>query len=290
MTSGTWNSCITTLKNAEWSVSVMNIASEPSAISSIYSLHADRALKSAGLAKMVMLLEIARRIETGTISSGETRSRASIPKLGTLGLWQHFNADRLPINDIALLVAATGDNLATNVLLKETGVESIVRLARDLGLDSIDLTDHERNVRDAGDVLSLFHGSAEDWVLLLNALYHGRLMSAGCAMSLNWMSHGLDSSMVSGGFDLAYLDDDAPLSAGKSIHISGSLRGACAEAGILLTDRRTIAYSAVANWKRSNDGSELRTRAEVMEDMRRIGRKIFSSASIAQRSREPIPA
>jgi beta-lactamase class A len=247
-------------------------------------------MRSAGIAKMVLLLEVARRIESGDLTAAETRSRTSIPKMGTLGLWQHFESSRLPINDIALLVASTGDNLATNVLMREIGVDPLTKLIKELGLDSITLTDHDRNVKDAGDVIALFDGSAQDWVLLLNALYHGRLLSAGCAMTLNWMSHCLDTSMVSDGFTTAALNGgkDAP-AVSQSVRMTGSLRGACAEAGIITTSHRDIAYCVMANWEPSDEKQEPQVKAEVLEDMRRFGHKIHSVASVAPRVRETIP-
>lgn len=289
MTNGSWSDCITTSRSVKWSVSVMGVSHTPDTLSNIYSHRPEHPMRSAGIAKMVLLLEVARRIESGDLTATETRTRASIPKMGDLGLWQHFETSRLSVNDIALLVASTGDNLATNVLMREIGIDPLNKLVKELGLDSITLTDADRNVKDAGDVIALFDGAAEDWVLLLNALYHGRLLSAGCAMTLNWMSHNLDTSMVTDGLMMASLDSAGDTPA-VQVRMTGSLHGACAEAGIATVGQRTVAYCAIANWNESDDRTEMHTKAEVLDTMRRIGRKIYSSASVAPRVRENIPA
>ena len=52
-------------------------------------------------------------------------NRTASDRVGGSGLWQHLQVPALPIADLAALVGATNDNLATNVLLRRVGLDGV---------------------------------------------------------------------------------------------------------------------------------------------------------------------
>lgn len=71
--------------------------------------------------------------------------------MGDSGLWRHLHAGSLPLADVATLVGATSDNLATNVLLREVGLESVRARTEQLSLLRTALLDLVRDSRGPDD-------------------------------------------------------------------------------------------------------------------------------------------
>ena len=70
----------------------------------------------------------ADRSATSRATASSTRRRG-MPS-GDSGIWQHLQAPSLPVADLATLVGATSDNLATNVLLRQVGLRLGARAHR----------------------------------------------------------------------------------------------------------------------------------------------------------------
>jgi beta-lactamase class A len=74
-------------------------------------------LPIAGLGIVPLLIEIAAGFESGRLDPLEIIERSSVDPVGVAGVWQHLKAPALPLADLAVLTASTGDALAANALL-----------------------------------------------------------------------------------------------------------------------------------------------------------------------------
>ena len=93
------------------------------------------ALSTASVGKVLLLAEVARRLEDGSLSPDECLTRTPAESVADSGLWQHLSTDSLTVCDAAVLVAAVSDNLATNVLLRHVGLAAMDEVAQALGLN-----------------------------------------------------------------------------------------------------------------------------------------------------------
>ena len=62
----------------------------------------------------------------------------------TRELWQHLQIDELSVSDCISLIAASSDNLATNILLTRVGLDAVSGCGRALGLTATSLNDYVR--------------------------------------------------------------------------------------------------------------------------------------------------
>ena len=114
----------------------------------------------------------------GGFPGSEVLPRTSDLAVHDSGLWQHLQTDELPVADCVSLIAATSDNLATNVLLARIGLESVTARAQGLGLTSTSLNDFVRDVRGAQHPEALSHGSAAELAGLMRQAQAARSSAA----------------------------------------------------------------------------------------------------------------
>jgi beta-lactamase class A len=222
-------------------------------------------LRTASVGKLLLLIETARRIGDGRLDPAEPLAKDPALAVADSGLWQHLSVPALPVADLAVLVAAVSDNLATNVLLARIGLGPMTDLAAELGLRETALLDRVRGERAPGDPPTLSRGTAEELAGLMSGLARGTIVSPSVSARVDsWLATGVDLSMVASGFDLdplAHGDGDrGPALRNKT----GTDDGVRADVGHLGPE----AYAVLANWEpRSGDRT-----AEVMGGMRAIGR------------------
>src|SRR5690606_13442739 len=121
----------------------------------------------------------------------------------------------LPVADLAVLVAAVSDNLATNVLLRRVGLDAVAATARSVGLRATALHDVVRDVRTPADPPALSSGSAAELAGLFARLAAGAAISAEVSATVNgWLATGTDLSMVAGALGL---DPLAHVAADRSV-------------------------------------------------------------------------
>jgi beta-lactamase class A len=215
-------------------------------------------LPIASVGKLLLLAEVARAIEAGELDPGAPLARTAEDAVADSGLWQHLRADALPAEDVAVLVGAVSDNLATNVLLRAVGLGAVSVTATRLGLHATALHDRVRDARGPGDPATLACGSAAE----LSALM-GRLDER----VLRWLAAGADLSMVAGGLGL---DPLAHAEADRGIvlrHKTGTDEGVRADAGLVRGSRRSLAYAVIAAW----DAAAGDQRDAVLAAMREVG-------------------
>ena len=129
------------------------------------------------------------------------RDRATA--VGDSGIWQHLQAPSLPVADLAALVGATSDNLATNVLLRRVGLDAVRARTESLGLTRTALLDLVRDHRGPDDAPQLSVGSARELTWLFATLARGEIVSTRSSQRvIGWLSLNTDLSMVASAFGL----------------------------------------------------------------------------------------
>ena len=109
--------------------------------------------------------------------------------MGDSGVWQHLQAPSLPIADLASLVGATSDNLATNVLLRQVGLPAVRSRTEELGLLRTALLDLVRDSRGPDDAPQLSVGSTAELMWLFSSLARGEVVdNLTSSRVLGWLS------------------------------------------------------------------------------------------------------
>lgn len=225
-------------------------------------------MSTASVAKLLLLAEVARRLENGELGDHVMLSRTAALSVGDSGLWQHLRADALSVADLAVLVAAVSDNLATNVLLDHVGLEPVRQLATALGLRDTALLDRVRDHRTDGDPPMLSVGTAAELSRLMVLIAGGDMVSRDVSARVaRWMLLDTDLSMVASAFGLDPLSHTVPDRRFLVHNKTGTDAGVRADVGFVVNGPTTIAYAVIANWAETQDVS----RDEVLGSMRRIG-------------------
>lgn len=136
-------------------VSVVELGSESGGLKA--EVNENMVFESASLIKVLILAELLRRVDEGSISLEESLGGSTVGSL-------------------AEAMISTSDNAAANLLIDRLGFESINALARDLGLEATSLgrkmLDFEARARGEEN-----YTSASDMTALLAAIWEGDLLS-----------------------------------------------------------------------------------------------------------------
>ena len=116
----------------------------------------DRVLSIASVGKLLLLLAAARAIDEGDLDPAEPLRRTPADEVADSGLWQDLGVDVLPAADVAALIGAHSDNLATNVLLRRLGLDTVPRL------EHTALHDYVRDARGPDHPPRLASGTARE--------------------------------------------------------------------------------------------------------------------------------
>lgn len=261
-----------------WSVCVRDGEGMPLGV-----LGADVPLRAASVGKLLLLLEVARAMSVGELGAREPLTRDDADRVGDSGLWHTLAVDTLPATDVAALVGAVSDNLATNVLLRRVGLEAVAGTAAYLGLSHTALHDRVRDARGPEHAPSLSSGTASELSDLAHRVMHERALGpAADALVREWLSGNTDQSMVGSPFvEQAGLD---PLAHHVSLspdllywNKTGTDLGVRADVGSVSRDGRTVSWAAIANWD-PTPGQAATERARlwtVLRGMRHIGEEIL---------------
>ncbi len=211
---------------------------------------ATRVQPTASVGKLLLLLETARRIEAGTSDPDLLLDRGDDP-VADSGLWQRLRTRELPVADLAVLVGAVSDNLATNVLLRHVGLDAVDALRGGLGLVDTRLLDQVRPERGPRHAAALSTGRADE----LSALVHrmatpGAARPAGAERVTEWLSGNTDLSMVAGAFGLdpiAHRAADRPRV--QLWNKTGTDTGIRADVGYVSRGSTAYAYAVLAAWE-----------------------------------------
>jgi beta-lactamase class A len=252
-----------TRADVEWAISIRDAAGHELA-----RCNADRAIKTASIGKLLLLIEVARQRDAGELSGAALLNRDPELLVADSGLWQHLQVDKLSVDDLCVLIASVSDNVATNVVLKQVGLQSLRALAESLGLVHTALFDYVRDRRGPDNPPTLSTGSASELSRLMSQLSRNELVSPVVSEQVNtWLATGVDLSMVASafGFDpLAHVLIDRNLLIRNK---TGSDPGVRADVGTIGRDTGRYSYAVIANWDAPN--AELRD--VVLSGMNGIG-------------------
>jgi beta-lactamase class A len=225
-------------------------------------------LPTASIGKILLLIEVSARLSSRDEAGYGILDKTPRDLVGDSGVWQHLQAPSLPVADIATLIGATSDNLATNVLLRQVGLSAVRARAESLGLMSTALLDHVRDTRGPDDAPQLSVGSAAELSWLFAALGRGEIVDPlTSGRVLGWLSLNTDLSMVASAFGLDPLSHRGPDHHTQVINKTGTDDGVRAEAGILRGARASVAYAVSIQFSDDN----LVARLRVLDAMRVIG-------------------
>ena len=233
----------------DWSIELHDVSTGTTA----FSLDATRALKTASLAKVLLLVEVAARLSEGTLAADEPIDRRDIPRVQDSGLWRYLKTDILPLADAATLVAAVSDNWATNALLHHVGLGAVQARSNALGYPETLLADHIRDNRGPAHPPTVSKGRASDWADLFGRMHRRTLVSKEVDAQVEyWLGTGTDHSMVASALNLDPLIHGFADGALGICHKTGSDSGVRADAGLIL-GRNACSYCIVANWNPDDD-------------------------------------
>ena len=257
----------------QWSLCVRDGSGMPLA-----EVSPSSSLRTASVGKILLLVETARALTAGELSADEPLTRSLDQWVGDSGLWHTLSVETLPLVDVAALVGAVSDNLATNVLLDRVGLAEVAARATALGLRATALHDRVRDHRSADHAATLSTGTAAE----LSALAHR--ITAGTAtgplsdrLVRQWLSANVDQSMVG----LALVDQAGvdPIAHHESLggepalwNKTGTDAGVRADVGSVTVGDKTVSWAAVANWEPAVGTSlEHLTVWAVLRGMRQVG-------------------
>lgn len=216
-------------------------------------------LPVGGIGVVPLLIEVAAGFEAGTLDPLEIVDRAGAEPVGVAGVWQHLKAPALPLCDLAVLVAATGDAAAANLLIYRVGLVAVRRRIEALGYVQTALLDRFRDRRGPDDAPQVALASAGELTALFAALVNSQLVSpAVSAQVAEWLSLNHDLSLVASATGLdpfAHDDDRHDL---LFINKTGRADGVRAEAGVLAGPRAGIAYALTICFDDLSIGHRLR--------------------------------
>lgn len=198
-----------------------------------------------GLGILPLLIEVAARFDDGSLDPLEIVERARIEQVEGAGIWRHLRAPALPLCDLAVLAAATGDSLAVNLLLDRVGLETVHARINALGLERIALLDRLRDHRGPDHAPHFALGSARELAEVFSAMVNTSLVNAAVSAQVSeWLSLNEDLSLVASATGLdpfAHEDDHGLLFVNKT----GRDAGVRAEAGVLAGPRAGVAYALI---------------------------------------------
>ncbi len=224
-------------------------------------------LPMAGVGRVLLLLEVAARIGAEH-SRYELVDRTPEDLVGGSGVWQNLNAPSLPLADLATLAASSGDNLATNVLLRIVGLDAVRDRAEALGLRRSALIDRVRDRRGPDDAPQFSVGAAAEMATLFAKIARGEAVNAVVSSRVSdWLGLASDTSMVASAFALdpfAHTRSDHGL---RLTNLTGSADGVRSEAGVLRGPRAAVAYAVTVQFEDDTHAKRL----SVLNTMRTIG-------------------
>jgi len=229
-------------------------------------------LPTAGVGTVLLLIEVSARLSARHDSGFGIVEKPPVDLVAGAGLWQHMQAPALPVVDLAMLVGATGDNMATNQLLSRVGLDAVRARGDSLGLGRTALLDLARHERGPDDAPQLSVGSTAELSRLFGMIAREEAVDAATSQRvLGWLSLGGDLSMVASAFGLDPLSHRAPDHGTLLVNKTGADAGVRADAGVVRGRRSAVSYAVSIRF----DDDTLARRLAVLDAMRSVGRELL---------------
>lgn len=229
-------------------------------------------LPVAGLGVVPLLIEVAAGFESGTLDPLEIIDRSQVEPVAVGGVWQHLKAPALPLSDLAVLAASTGDALAANALLSRVGLPAVRGRIEQLGLARSAMLDRFRDERGPDDAPHFALGSARELAEVFAALVNSQVVSAGVSAQVaEWLSLNHDLSLVASATGLdpfAHENDEHGL---LFINKTGRDAGIRVEAGVLAGPRAGVSYALIVCF----DDLSIMHRMRAHEAFRTLGMELM---------------
>lgn len=237
----------------------------------------ERVHRTASVGKVLLLVEVAIRMADGRLPAQQLLERTQADEIGDSGLLQHLASTALPAADLAVLIGAVSDNLATNLLLRHIGIPAVMERARTLGLQHTALHDRVRAIRRPSDPPTLSTGTAAELADLFARLHRGEVRSRVVSRQvLQWLATDTDTSMTAGAFGLDPLAHTEPDRGMTLAHKTGTDTGIRCDVGLVTGPKRAVAYGVLAEFTQSRGEDE---RDAVLGEMFAVGERIRSLIS-----------
>lgn len=238
----------------------------------LFSVDDHVVMPTASIGKVLLLIEVAAQLERREVSGLTLLDREPRDAVGDSGVWQHLAVPSLPLADLAALVGAANDNLATNVLLRRIGLDAVRTRTEQLGLTRTALLDLVRDHRGPDDAPQLSIGSASELTWLFSALARGEVVDRATSQRVvQWLSLNADLTMVASSFGLDPLAHRGADHGILLMNKTGTDAGVRSEVGVLRGPRAGVAYALSTYF----DDSGLPVRLRVLETMRTFGRDLL---------------
>lgn len=206
----------------------------------------------------LLLIEVAVRLADGRLAPTNPLTRGHLDAVSGAGLTQYLNAQALLPADLATLVGALGDKLATNILLRTVGLPSVAQRAHTLDLKHLRLHDRVRDIRRPSDPPTLASGTAAELADLMARLHRGEVRSKAVSRQvINWLSRNVDTSLAAGAFGLdplAHAEADRGMTLA---HLTAAADGLRVDTGVLTGTKRAVAYAVIAEFRDSDRDTAL---------------------------------
>ena len=248
---------------------------------SILDLHSGKALVSiddrivlptASIGKVLLLIEVSALLTARDFSGYGILDKTPRDLVGDSGVWQHMQAPALPVADLATLVGATSDNMATNLLLSRVGLDAVRKRTESLGLSRTALLDLVRDKRGPDDAPQLSVGSTAELSWLFGALARGEIVDPLTSQRvMGWLSLNCDLSMVASAFGLDPLAHRMPDHNTLLVNKTGTDLGIRAEVGALRGGRASVSYAVSVHFP----DRDLQSRLKVLAAMRTVGEELL---------------
>jgi beta-lactamase class A len=229
-------------------------------------------LPTASIGKVLLLIEVSARLTARDFSGYGILDKTPRDLVGDSGVWQHMQAPALPVADLATLVGATSDNMATNLLLSRVGLDAVRQRTESLGLSRTALLDLVRDTRGPDDAPQLSVGSTAELSWLFGALARGEIVDQATSQRvMGWLSLNCDLSMVASAFGLDPLAHRMPDHDTLLVNKTGTDIGIRAEVGALRGARAAVSYAVSAHFL----DRDLQLRLRVLAAMRTVGEELL---------------
>lgn len=234
----------------------------------LFSVDDHVVMPTAGIGKVLLLIEVAARLRDADFGIYTILDRTAADSVGGSGIWQHLQAPSLPVADLAALIGATSDNLATNVLIRAVGLDAVRARTEQLGLTQTALLDLVRDHRGPDDAPQLSVGSAKELTWLFTALARGEVVDAEASERvIGWLSLNTDLSMVASAFGFDPLAHRAGDHGILLVNKTGTDAGVRSEVGVLRGPRAGVTYAVSMSFA----DTKLSSRLAVLDGMRAVG-------------------
>jgi beta-lactamase class A len=229
-------------------------------------------LPTASIGKILLLIEVSARLTERDFSGYGILDKTPRDSVGESGIWQHLQAPALPVTDLATIVGATSDNLATNVLLRQVGLAAVRARTESLGLNRTALLDLVRETRGPDDAPQLSVGSTAELAWLFGALARNEIVDPVTSQRvMGWLSLNCDLSLVASAFGLDPLSHRTPDHSTLLVNKTGADAGIRSEAGALRGLRSSVSYAVSVQFP----DEELTERLRVLEAFRTVGNDLL---------------